>query len=331
MFRTILASLLALIFTLLILPITFLWGVYSTFFNENFYKGDFVDVTYDFIVEKGPSFLEIEKIQEFAALSEEDLGTLFKKIFSKEDIADFFDSSVDSFVTALSSVRNQNVRIIISLDLLSKKRDLISTEIASLLFERLPKCDKSAKVVEGDFKCIPEKLARPDFISNVKGTMDREVFARLPNELAFDLGVPNGIEGDGLSFFKQTFSWLFIAALLFLLLDLFLLGMVIMEPWYKVLRWEAKTVLAPSIIMLLFLILLNNSSGIFEKIYLSSTVNPDEQGLNLIKVVIDLFLGSLANTLFVYVVPVFVISLGLWIASIVYGRRASSDKYKDIY
>lgn len=330
MFRTILASLLALIFTLLVLPLTFIFGIYSTFFNENFYRGDFVDVTYDFIVEKGPGFLEAEKIKEFPALSEDDLSTLFKKVFSKEDIAEFFDSSIDSFVEALSSVKNQNVKIKISLGLLSKKSDQISTEVANLLFERLPRCDKATKTVEDDLKCIPDGSARPDFVSKLKGAMDREIFARLPNEMTFDLGVPEGIDGDALGFLKKTFSWLFVAALLFLLLDLFLLGMVIMEPWYKVLRWEAKTVLAPSIFMLLFLILLNHSSEIFEKIYLSATANPDEQSLNSIKIVLDLFLGSLVNTLFVYVVPVFVISLGLWIVSIVYGRRASSNKHKAI-
>lgn len=330
MFRTILASLLALIFTLLVLPVTFLWGVYSTFFNENFYKGDFVDVTYDFVVEKGPDFLEMEKIQEFASLSEEDLSKLFQKVFSKEDIAEFFDSSVDSFVVALSSVENQNMKIKISLNLLSKKSDLISTEVANLLFERLPKCGESAKTVEDDFKCIPDGLARLDFVSKIRGSMDRELFARLPNELTFDLGVPQGIDGDALGFLKKTFSWLFIAALLFLLLDLFLLGMVIMEPWYKVLRWEARTILIPNIVMLFFSIFLKFSSGIFEKIYLATNQNPDESGLNLVKAVLDLFLGSLAGTLLVYVVPVFVISLGLWITSIVYGRRASSGKHKAI-
>lgn len=315
------ASLLAFIFTLLVLPVTFLWGVYSTFFNAEFYKKDFVDVTYDFIVEKGPGLLEIEKNQEFAALSEKDLSTLFQKIFSKQDIAEFFDSAVESFIDSLGHVENQKVSVKVSLNLLSKKHEVISAEIANLLYGRLPKCDRAKDISESDFKCIPKGLAEIDFVAKVKNIMDREIFANLPNEFVFDFGVPKGVEGDVLGFLKQAFSWLFIAALLFLLLDLFLLGMVIMEPWYKVLRWETKTVLIPAVIMLLLLILLHFSSGIFEKIYFSMVENPDGQSLNLFKAVLDLFLGSLAGTLFVYVIPVFVISLGLWITSMVYERK----------
>lgn len=315
------AGLLALIFTLLVLPVIFLWSIYSTFFNSEFYRGDFVDVTYDFVLEEGPKLLNIKEEHEFAAVSENDLRDLFRKIFSKEDVAEFFDSTIENFIGSLGNVENQTVKVKVSLNLLSKKREAISTEIANLLYERLPKCDQANDISGSGLKCVPSGLAKIDFVSKFKRTMDMEVFARLQDELMFDFGVPEGVEGDVLGFLKQAFSWLFVAALLFLSLDLFLLGIVIMGPWYKVLHWEAKTVLIPSIVILLFSILLNFSSGIFEKIYLSTAGNPDEQNLNLIKAVLDLFLGSLAGTLFLYAIPAFVISFGLWIAAVIYERK----------
>lgn len=321
MFRTILASLLALIFTLLVLPVTFLWSVYSTFFNREFYREDFVDVTYDFIVEDGPKLLNIKEKQELAAVSEKDLSDLFQKIFSKEDVAEFFDSTVENLIDSLGYIENQKVRVKISLDLLSKKRGLIATEVSDLLYERLSECDQNNVASDREFKCIPSGLAKIDFTAKFKSMMDKEVFAKMEDELIFDFNVPEGIEGDVLGFLKQTFSWLFVAALLFLGLDLFLIGMVIMEPWYKVLRWEAKTILIPGIVMLFFSIFLKFSSGIFEKIYLSTNQNPDESGLNLVKAVLDLFLGSLSGTLLIYAIPAFVISLGLWITAIVYQRK----------
>lgn len=329
MFRTVLANLLSFIFTLLVVPVVLVWGVYSTFFNAEFYQGDFVDVAHGFIVEELPTMIDLGKIQEFPDLSGQDLKELFGKVFLREDVAEFLNVAVESFVRSLEQVENQTVKLRVSLNLISKKRERISAEIADFLYDRLPRCvgdgiaDENgvANVNSGFSECIPENLARIDFVSKVSAHLDRAIFADLPNEFAVDFAVPEGVDGDVLGFLKQTLSWLFIAALLFLILDLFLLSMVIMGPWYRILRYLSRTVLVPATLLLIMLAVFRFSPEIFQSLYLATAKNLDPQLLTMVKAVLGLFLGTLAGNLILYVVPAFCLSSGLWILAVYYQKK----------
>lgn len=317
MFRKFLASLLIFIFTLVALPATLIWSVYNTFLDRDFYSGEFVEDAYDAMVTVGP---ELVDLKEFHSLTPEDVRELFQKIFTKDDLAKFFDSTIEYLTSALHDVKGDKIKMKIPLNLLSEKKDIISKEIADLLYEKLPKCGKNA----GAGECVPTNVSQVAFESQIKSSMNKEVFASIPDEFAFDMGVPKEVHGDIGGFITKAFTWFFSAVILFLLLILFLLFLIIRKPWFMVLKWEARAILTPSMFMSVFLAILFFSSDIFWKLYNYFASPSSDLALEnavLIKSLLNLVFSSFAKFALAYVLPFLVIGAGLYIAARIYEKK----------
>ena len=92
-----------LLFVLLALPVSFLWIINDTYLNREFYRNDLVDFSYDFLIEHGPDFLEIEELND---IPREDLQDSFRKIFSRDEVREFADVTLDDLENSLKDVRN---------------------------------------------------------------------------------------------------------------------------------------------------------------------------------------------------------------------------------
>ena len=314
MFKKFLTGFLIFLFTLVALPAFFIWSVYDTFLNPDFYSGAFVEDAYDSIVTVGPTLVDLK---EFHSLTSDDIRELFQKVFTKEDLAQFFDSTIERFISALHDIKGEKIKIKIPLDLLSKKRDIISKEISDLLYKKLPKCGKNVVSEE----CIPPNMSQIDFGAQIKHSMDKEVVASMPNEFVVNMKVPKEISGDIGGFITKAFAWFFSAVVLFLLLILFLLFLIIKRPWFRVLRVEAKAFFIPSVFMSIFLSILLFSSDIFWKLYNYFKFDLELKDALFIKSVLNLAFSSFAKHALLYIIPFLIISLGLLVVAMVYGRK----------
>ncbi len=316
MFKKFLAGFLIFLFTLVALPAFFIWSVYNTFLNRDFYSGDFVEDAYDSMVIVGPTLVDLK---EFHSLTSDDVRELFQKVFTKDDLAQFFDSTIERFTSAIHDIKGEKIKIKIPLDLLSGKKDIISKEIADLLYKKLPKCGKNA----GSGECVPVKMSQIDFEAQIKYSWDREVFASMPNEFAFNMGVPKEVSGDIGGLITKAFGWVFSAVILFLFLILFLLFLIIKRPWFRVLRWEARAIFIPSIFMSIFLTILLFSSDIFWKLYnYFGSSDLELKDALLVKSILNLAFSSFAKHALLYIIPFLVISLVLFAIAIIYDKKS---------
>lgn len=289
---------LMLIFALVLMPLTFLLGFYNTFFNENFYTREIADFAYTFVTENLPQEKIVNGMENF---SNEDLEGVFKKVFTRQNFSDFAKNSFIAVKSDLSHVDNGVLTLHIPLDIFKGRQSAIATEIANVLYFKTPPC--AEKVVPKAFECIPKSLPKLDFTSKLGSVMDRELFSEIPSTFDMVIKVPSFLGQDIWKFVNETFYWIFVGGFLLALLLLVLLALVVRRPGSLILKYEAKALLLPSFLLLIF------AAGLY---FFPSMIKLQTTGADINNYLLVNFLGlffkAFAYNLLWYVVPAFVLA-----------------------
>jgi hypothetical protein len=289
---------LMLVFALVLMPLTFLLGFYNTFFDKAFYTQDIAGFSYTFVTEHLPPSDDVASTD---IVSENDLEVIFKKVFTKQDFSDFFGKSYEAIKSDLSHVDNGEVNLSIPLDIFKGKQSDIATEAANILYAKTPPC--AEKVIPKNFECIPKGLQKPDFTSKLMYQMDRELFSKIPSTFDMVIKVPSFVGPDILGFVNGAFRWMFVGGFFFAILFLGLIALLIKKPWQLVLQYEAKAVLLPTFLLLIF------AAGLyfFPSMVKVQATNADISNYLLVNF-LGLFFKSFSYHLLWYVVPVFALA-----------------------
>lgn len=309
MFRKFFAGFFSTFFVITFLPIVFLWGVFNTYFDKDFYDDNFIDISYELIVEQFPNFPQFEKI---GILNAEDFRQIFRDTVTKDDLR----IVIDDIVTQLGNVPVDdmgNVKLVIPLKWLNGKNGLFAESIGKILYLRLPKCVNSLDFQQVnsvfEIECLPKEIAEIDFISRVKSDFDQNIFADIPNEFVFDFKLNSNFSGD---FFMSLFELIqlsFVFAFIFLFVELSLIAVLIFKPWTVVFHWIGKTLFFAGLFFLIFLLMLFYLPEFLITVF-------SDGNLFMLKSFSVLFAGVLMRSLFIYALIPLVLGLCLWLLTV---------------
>lgn len=316
------AAILMLTFIVAFIVVTFIWGLYSTFFNGDFYKGSFTDSVHNFLVYDGQRYIDFQPISE---IQKGDFTSMMQTIISKEDLKAVV-SDVVSQVQTLQVDGNGIIELKIPMKWLSKKTTLFSEVMSNYLYGNLPKCTADQQDYLREFNCVPEMLSKEDFDSALKLALDRKLISDFPDEFVFKFQIPEQFKNRNLRlFFSEITTKIFLVSIMALAILLILIGLMIFRPFTKVLRWEFRTIFLASFLSLFTAMALNILVPIiFDK--LLSLLKEVPTNYNALLSFYILIVGSFTNNLLKLLIPIMLGSLVFWIAAIIFDRR-NSAKY----
>lgn len=300
MFKNALVWVSMLVFALLVMPLTFLLGFYNTFFDESFYTKDLAAFTYNFVTEHIPPNSEGDTLGE---INEKDLEQIFKEIFTENDFADFYGKSFAAVKKDLSNVTNGDVTLHLPLSTFKSKKTAFAAELADILYARIPVC--ADKVKPNSFECKESGLSKADFSTRVLKITDITLFSKIPDTFDLVAKVPTYFGQNVWGFVHGTFYWIFVVGFLVALVFLAFIALLIKRPWQAVLRAEAKALLLPATLLLIF------AAGLYFFPSLSKEEVASEEMNNFVLLnLLSLFFRAFALNLFFYVVPVMLLASG---------------------
>lgn len=310
--RKVIASILVALYVMVFLPVTVLLGFYRVFFDSSFYKGEFVELAYDLVADEFPRV--IAESDNPPPISETELRAIVKDVFTEDD----FSSLIDDFVVQLDrnlATDEGVVTLTLNLEWFRNKDSMVVEKVADVIIADLEPCAPGLYDPTVDFPdCIPSELPLFDFENRVMIALDREFFGDLPNEISSDLSVPSGYKGSISDFLNDSIGVLFLVGALSLLSLLVFIGLLIFSPAVRAFRWIFKTILAGATLVLIIALVLFFSPQVF--------VFPPE--FNLYGEIASFLSVTLAKELLVFVVPIFLFSLLLWIVTMVKDKDSLS-------
>lgn len=303
--RKVVASILMALYVVVFLPVMLLLGFYRVFFDVDLYKGEFVELAYDIVVEEFPK--AIFQSDEALPITEGELREVIQDVFSEDD----FSVLIDDFVAQLDETMAADdgvVTLSLNLEWFQKKDSVVVEKATDIIVQGLEVCGDGQYDFTADFpECIPSEIPEFDFENQVMVALDREFFGDLPNEISFDLAVPEGSSGSISDFLVNSIKILFLISGLSLLFLLIMIGLLIFKPAVRVLKWVFKSIFMGATLVLIVSLILFLSPQAF--------VFPPE--FSLYGEIAGFLSVSLAKELFLFIVPLFVLSLFLWIFTIV--------------
>lgn len=311
MLRKFFAGILFSLFQVLFVPVSLSFGIYTTFLDEDFYKGDFVMLVYDFAVDELPRNANLTNFP----LSEEQLKEILKTVFVKEDVLFMVESLFDQFNDPRVS-KNDSLSLIIDLDWLNKKSDLVANKTASVLVDDLPVCDEKSPPKETFPDCIPEDVSNVDFQARVQQALDRELFSNVPSELTLNFTVPGNISGNVFEYFDSLIVKVLTVGLFVLIFLLSLMCLIVFSPWNSVVKKLFKAIFFASLNVFLLLIIM--------------LVGPAEYffgyGFDAYLRIYSFFVSALTSNMFYYLFPLILFAFLGWMGIIFYERKVIKAK-----
>lgn len=310
MFKNALVWVLMLLFALIVMPLTFLLGVYNTFLDEDFYESDLADFSYTFATENLPKSQETENL---GNITEKDLQQVIKKVFTREDFSVFFAKSFAAVQNDLSSVADGNAVLHFPLDTFKNKQKDFSAEVADILYSRVSVC--AEKVKPQAFECMEKGLSKVDFSARVTSILDITMFSKIANTFDVEVGVPTYFGQDVWGYMKGTFFWIFSVGFSFCLFLLVVIAFLVRGTWKEIMKYEAKTILLPAALLLVFVLGLY----FFPSMLKLQSVDGEVNNYLLVNFIALFFRAFSLNLLF-YIVP----ALVLGVAGTLYTNFTSS-------
>lgn len=301
MLRKFFASFLVSIFVLVFIPVNLALGSFITFFEEDFYRGEFADTVYSFFMDQIPQKIDVAV---FSPLTHEKLKEIFAEVYMREDIL----MVIDDIIAQIKDSEEETLKVNVSFRPLLDKSDLVSEKIAEYLYSNLELCENYDDFSNGNVDCLQPDMAQVDFENRVAFTFDKQVLSVLPDQFVFDAHMSKE------NFQKMIFNVLG-AGILILVLILVLIAFVIYKPWHKIFKWEGKALATASIVLLIL---------VFNMIVLPQTFLQDSMQAVYLSFYVLIF-GSLASKLVYYVVPVFVVGLIMWIGGKFYDKDVNNE------
>lgn len=312
MLRRIVASFLLSLFTLLFLPLMVLVGIYDAFFDPDFYGGEFSDFAYEVVIEKFP--LVVVNENQPPPITEYDLRGILKDVLTRDD----FQALVDNFIAQVNDeIPDDQGVITLTFDLgwFIDKDDFVVDKAADIIISDMSGCDGDPNF-EGAFPdCVPEDVSIIDFKNGIKVALDREFFGDLPNEVKMNLNIPDNFSGSVSDLVSDFSKIVFLILILTLLLILLLVSLLIFKPVMRVVKWNFKALVGGNGLVLVFISLL----------FLFPSELFFVEDLSLYGDISRFFFDTLAMSMLKYALPLFLVSVTVWIFAMMKERNNKKD------
>ncbi|MBD3156646.1 hypothetical protein GF369_02345 [Candidatus Peregrinibacteria bacterium] len=224
--RKTIAAVLVLVFALVALPTLLLRSVASTYMQPNFYKGEVVEQTYEYVIE----YVGQE------VMNEEDIRNYFTQKEIEQMLKDSIPLSVmeglaGDFAGQLQSIYDgrKDDTIVVSLKPIKDSTDTIAENVAQKVMSGIPACEVdeedeievTIEYVDNKPTCIPPDFDTERIMQTVKHDIEKELNDRIPGEFTLELATEESDQAN----LKQIISFI---DYLQIILPLFLLVMVLL-------------------------------------------------------------------------------------------------------
>jgi hypothetical protein len=326
-FRKFLAFILSVVFLFVSTSLAIVFSIYNFFTDADLYRQTLVEIAYDLVANELPKKVAVLEGNVF---EEEEIREVLNKILVEDD----FRVVLDSLGSQMRNVASTDKKVKIKIPLLwvKEKGDVLSDELAPLIYKKMPSCKdfiKSGGKLTGDkFQCIPDNFSEADLKSEIKKHFDISIMSKVPDELALEMTVPIEFNGDLVAFINNWFLVIFAVGLVGLAILLAIIGLLIFSPAWLVVKWEMRTILKPA-----FVICLLFGSILYSTRFIDSLNHPffsqfDATSVSIFKNSVKSLLEAFATKQFYYFSPVFIVSFSGWIYAMVLCRRAGKKNKK---
>lgn len=315
MIRKIFAGFLVFIFIVIALPVITLFGFYKTFLDEDFYKGEFLEGIYELLIDSIPSDVEWE--EQFGDLDRDQFIEMLREIYLLEDLV-FVVENIEKQIKEAKFNEEEILYLSVPFDWMKEKAPILAESIAETIISDLEPCESMAEFNVNRHNCIPEGVLVSTIQDGIKLDFERQMLIDVPEVYEFEINLV-GIEaqvGEDLSdYFVSILNNGLIISVIVLVVVLLLIALVIFRPFTSVMKWEFRAIFLASVIPLVTYVSLY---FLAEKLEFTEAQAQFD--------LIALLIRSLSQTLIRYLVPITIISLGLWILFMVLDKKNDSKR-----
>ncbi len=316
MIRKIFAGFLVFVFIVLAVPFIAVFGIYKTFLNEDFYKGEVLDIVYELWADAAVEAIDVEDVS--FSVDKEDFMEVLREVFTADDLALMIENIADEFDKAVF-LEDGVIPLELSLEWVRDRSDVFAESVTGLIVDGLEPC-KSINEFDADkFNCIPEGFSISTVKDEVQADLKAQLLKDIPESYSFD--VKTGLdlrEGEDVSDYVDSIIHdVFFIGSLVLLFVLLLLALVVFRPAVRILKWEMKAIFLASFLPLIAFLIL--SKGV-DKIKIEGA----EEFFELFSFIIKAF----SNTLISYLIPVAAVSFVFWIVGIIFDKKNEPARTK---
>lgn len=224
--RKTIAAVLVLVFALVALPTLLLRSVASTYLQPNFYEGEVVEQTYEYVIDYvGQEVMNEEDIRNY--FTQEQVEKLLQDAIPlsvMEELAADFAGQLQSIYDG-----RKDDTIVISLKPIKESTDTIAEDVAHKVINDIPVCEvdeeddavANIEYVDNEPTCIPPDFDTGRITQTVKHDIEKELNDRIPGEFTLELASEESEQAN----LKQIISFI---DYLQIILPLFLLVMVLL-------------------------------------------------------------------------------------------------------
>ncbi|MEK7547849.1 MAG: hypothetical protein AAB540_03060 [Patescibacteria group bacterium] len=319
-FRKFLAFILSVVFLLVSTSLAIVFSIYNFFTDADLYRQTLVEVVYDLVTNELPK--RAAGLQE-NIFEEEEIRGVLDKVLVEDDFRVVLDSLGSQMRNVVST--DKKVKIKIPTLWVKEKGDVLSAELAPLIYKKMSSCKdfikNGGKLTGGKFQCIPNNFSEADLKSEIKKQFDVSIMSKVPDELALEMTIPVEFNGDLVAFINNWFLVIFAVGLAGLAVLLAIIGLLIFSPAWLVIKWEMRTILKPA-----FVICLLFGSILYSTRFIDGLNHPffaqfDATSVSIFKNSVKSLLEAFSVKQLYYFGPVFIVSFAGWIYATILCRR----------
>lgn len=313
MIRKVLAGFLVFIFIVLALPVATLFGFYKTFLDEDFYKGELLDGVYEMWIDTIPSDVEWE--EQFGTLDRDQFIVMLREVYSSEDLVSVVEEIEEQISDAKFNEKNV-LYLDIPFDWMREKAPVLAESIAEIVISDLEPCESIEEFDVNQHNCIPEGVLASTVKDGIKIDLERQILIDIPEVYEFEVKLvemESQVGEDVSDYFSRALNNGFTISIVVLIIVLLLIALMIFRPFSRVMKWEFRAIFLASIVPL---VTYTSLYFLAEKLEFSETQAQFD--------LIALIIRSLSQTLIKYLIPITIISLGLWILFMVLDKKDDS-------
>jgi len=234
-----------------------LFVLLNTILNVDFYKGSISEKFYETTIDVASTSIYKQKDQMKIDFTENELREILMQTVSEED----FESTLVSFIRQIVEPdfgENGIATVVLDLSKISGKLPGFAEILAEKLFATLPDC-KRGEMPTDENLCIPEGLSVEDFKAQAISAFDAGFLSSIPSQVKVLEIQEQDLVIYGDKRLDKNLLWnVWWMTVSINLLLLFIISLIILKPWYKVLKWISKPLISGSIFSgLIFLAIYN--------------------------------------------------------------------------
>lgn len=329
-FRKFLAFILSVVFLIVSTSLAVVFSIYNFFTDADLYRQTLVEIVYDLVANELPKRVAVLQGNVF---DEKEIRDVLNRVLVEDDLRIVLDSFASQMHNVSSKDKKINVKI--PLKWVKEKGDILSSELAPLIYKKMPSCKdfikSGGKLTGKKFECIPNTFSEADLKSEIKKQFDISIMSKIPDELAFEAVVPVEFNGDLVAFINNWFIFIFAVGLLVLAFILALIGLLIFSPFWLIVKWEMRTILKPAFVVCLLFGSILYSTRFIDNLNHPFFAQFDATSVSILKNSVKSLFETFAGKQLYYFVPVFVVSFAGWIYSTILCRRASRTLQKSSF